>query len=74
MDKLVLGGYEFSSRLLVGTGKYGSNEIIPEVIEASGSEIITMALRRVDLDNKKRKYTYIRTKRYKNTSQHIWGN
>jgi thiazole synthase len=60
MDKLVLGGYEFSSRLLVGTGKYGSNEIIPEVIEASGSEIITMALRRVDLDNEKENIlTYI---------------
>lgn len=51
MDKLILGGHEFNSRLLVGTGKYGSNEILPKVIEESGSEIITMALRRVDLDN-----------------------
>ncbi len=33
MDKLVLGGHEFSSRLLVGTGKYGSNNILPEVIK-----------------------------------------
>ena len=51
MDKLILGGHEFDSRLLIGTGKYGSNEILPKVIEESGSEIITMALRRVDLDN-----------------------
>lgn len=60
MDKLVLGGHEFSSRLLVGTGKYGSNNILPEVIKESGSEIITMALRRVDLDNKQENIlTYI---------------
>lgn len=52
MDKLVLGGHEFDSRLLIGTGKYGSNDILPKVIEESGSEIITMALRRVDFDNK----------------------
>ncbi|MDR1774402.1 MAG: thiazole synthase [Clostridioides sp.] len=51
MDKLVLGGHKFNSRLLVGTGKYGSNKIIPDVIESSGSQIITMALRRVDLEN-----------------------
>lgn len=51
MDKLILGGYEFDSRLLIGTGKYSSNEILPKVIESSNSEIITMALRRVDLDN-----------------------
>lgn len=52
MDKLILKGKEFNSRLLIGTGKYGSNEILPKVIESSGSEIITMALRRVDLDNR----------------------
>ena len=52
MDKLFLKDQEFSSRLLIGTGKYGSNNILPDVIRASGSEIITMALRRVDLDNR----------------------
>ncbi|MGL5749482.1 MAG: thiazole synthase [Paraclostridium sp.] len=51
MDKLILGGYEFDSRLLIGTGKYSSNDILPRVIDESKSEIITMALRRVDLDN-----------------------
>ena len=52
MDKLVLGGHEFTSRLLIGTGKYGSNDILHKVINESESQIITMALRRVDLDNK----------------------
>lgn len=52
MDKLFIGGVELNSRLLIGTGKYGSNKIIPEVINKSGAEIITMAVRRVDLDNK----------------------
>jgi len=60
MDRLTLGGRVFNSRLFVGTGKYGSNDIIPDVINASGSEMITMALRRVDLDNEKENIlTYI---------------
>ena len=62
MDKLVLKGHEFDSRLLIGTGKYGSNDMLPKVIEAGGSEIITMALRRVDLDERNKEeniLTYI---------------
>lgn len=60
MDKLVLGGIEFNSRLLIGTGKYSSNDMLPKVIESSSSEIITMALRRVDLDNEEENIlTYI---------------
>ena len=60
MDKLILGGHEFSSRLLIGTGKFGSNEILPDVIKASNSQIITMAIRKVDLDNPKENIlTYI---------------
>lgn len=51
MDKLILNGHEFNSRFLIGTGKYSSNDMLPRVIESSNSEIITMALRRVDLDN-----------------------
>ncbi len=46
---LVLGGKEFRSRLIVGTGKYGSNELMREAIEASGAEIVTVAVRRVSL-------------------------
>jgi len=46
---LVIGGHSFSSRLLVGTGKYTSNEQTCEALEASGTELVTVALRRVDL-------------------------
>ncbi len=48
-DALVLGGRKFNSRLLVGTGKYRSLEEGREAILRSGAEIVTVALRRVDL-------------------------
>ena len=50
---LVIGGREFRSRLMVGTGKYPSNEVMVEAIEASGAEVVTVAVRRVDLDRSK---------------------
>lgn len=50
-DKLTIAGQEFSSRLLLGTGKFSSNEMMVQSMEASGSQIITVALRRVDLNN-----------------------
>jgi thiazole synthase len=46
---LVLGGKEFSSRLIVGTGKYASNEIMRQAHEESGAQIVTVAVRRVNL-------------------------
>ncbi len=46
---LVLGGKEFRSRLIVGTGKYPSFEIMKEAIEASGAQLVTVAVRRVNL-------------------------
>lgn len=49
---LVIGGREFRSRLLVGTGKYASNEQMAQAIEASGAEIVTVAVRRVDLSRR----------------------
>ncbi|BBO71970.1 thiazole synthase [Desulfosarcina alkanivorans] len=49
-DPLIIGGQEFDSRLLVGTGKYPSDEMIPDIAAASGSRIITVALRRVDFE------------------------
>jgi len=52
MDKLVIAGREFDSRLLVGTGKFASPDIMAEALKASGAEIVTVALRRVDIDNK----------------------
>ncbi|RXI45855.1 thiazole synthase [Clostridium tetani] len=52
MDKLNIGGKQLESRLFIGTGKYGSNEILPKVIESSKSQVITVALRRVDLNSR----------------------
>jgi thiazole synthase len=48
-DLLVLGGRKFKSRLLIGTGKYRTLEEGREAILRSGAEIVTVALRRVDL-------------------------
>jgi len=50
---LVIGGRTFRSRLLVGTGKYADNETMVRAIEASGAEVVTVAVRRVDLDRTK---------------------
>jgi len=46
----VVGGRTFHSRLMVGTGKYRDNDTMVRAIEASGAEIVTVAVRRVDLD------------------------
>ena len=51
-DKLIIGGQELSSRLFVGTGKFHANSIIPQVIRSSGAQVVTVALRRVDLASK----------------------
>jgi thiazole synthase len=47
-DPLIIAGREFRSRLLLGTGKFASNEEMATALEASGTEIVTVALRRVD--------------------------
>lgn len=52
-SKLVIAGREFRSRLMLGTGKFSSNEVMRAALEASGAEIITVALRRADLSGKK---------------------
>jgi len=49
----VVGDREFQSRLMVGTGKYASNELMVQAIEASGAEVVTVAVRRVDLARSK---------------------
>jgi len=48
-DLLEIGGREFRSRLLLGTGKFGSPELMKEALVASGTEIVTVALRRADM-------------------------
>ena len=45
-----IAGRDFRSRLMVGTGKYASNDVMVRAIEASGAEIVTVAVRRVNLD------------------------
>ncbi|MDA2926093.1 thiazole synthase [Acidobacteria bacterium AH-259-G07] len=51
-DKWLIVGREFRSRLIVGTGKYESFEIMRQALEASGAEIVTVAVRRVNLTDK----------------------
>src|SRR5262249_37508326 len=62
---LVLGGKDFTSRLIVGTGKYTSNEIMRQAHEESGAEIVTVAVRRVSLPGKGESILdFIDTKRF----------
>jgi thiazole synthase len=61
---LVIGGKEFSSRLIVGTGKYSSMEIMKQAHEASGAQIITVALRRVSLPSGESLLDHLDTTRY----------
>lgn len=49
-DTLKIGKLEFKSRLMVGTGKYPSNDVMRSAIEASGAQVVTVAVRRVNLD------------------------
>lgn len=51
MDKLIIAERQFDSRLLIGTGKFASSELMAAAIEESGTEIVTVALRRVDIEN-----------------------
>lgn len=51
MEKLIIGGREFTSRLFVGTGKFSSNTLMSEAIAASGSQMVTVALKRIDTTN-----------------------
>jgi thiazole synthase len=54
-DTLVIAGTELRSRLFVGTGKYSDDATMVAALEASGCELVTVALRRLDLDNPKKK-------------------
>src|SRR5258708_12546748 len=51
-SKLKIADREFASRLLVGTGKFASNELMRDALIASGTELVTVALRRADLSGK----------------------
>lgn len=50
VDQLIIGGRKIKSRLFLGTGKFSTHQIIPKLIESSGAEVVTVALRRINLD------------------------
>ena len=52
MKKLIIAGKEFNSRLFLGTGKFNSNTVMEEAILASGCEMVTVAMKRIELDDK----------------------
>ena len=51
MDELFIAERAFNSRLLIGTGKFASSALMAAAVDASGAEIVTVALRRVDIEN-----------------------
>jgi len=54
MDPFVLAGRTFTSRLIVGTGKYPSNAVMVQAHDASGAEMVTVAVRRVNIADRSR--------------------
>lgn len=50
MEKLIIAGKEFSSRLLTGTGKFGNHKLMEAALLASGTELVTVALKRMNVD------------------------
>jgi thiazole synthase len=66
MEKLIIAGREFTSRLLIGTGKYPSNQVMQAAHDASGAEVVTVAVRRVNVTDRSKEslLDYIDPKRY----------
>ena len=61
-----IGRYEFSSRLFVGTGKYETFELMQKALVASGTDCVTVAIRRVNLENPKENLiNFLDLKKYK---------
>ncbi len=63
-NKLKLGKYEFESRLFVGTGKYETMPLMVEALEASGTEVVTVAVRRAKIGENESLLDYIDEKKY----------
>jgi thiazole synthase len=65
MDKLVIAGRTFASRLIVGTGKYSSHAVMAKAHEASGADMVTVAVRRVNISDRSKEslLDYIDTSR-----------
>jgi thiazole synthase len=51
MQALIIAGHTFTSRLFTGTGKFASMSVMEEALQASGTELVTVALKRIDLNN-----------------------
>ena len=66
MDNLVIAGKTFNSRLIVGTGKYSSPSVMVKAHEASGADMITVAVRRVNISDRTKEslLDYIDTSKY----------
>src|SRR5688500_3375611 len=66
MDDLVIAGKSFRSRLIVGTGKYSSPAVMVKAHEASGTDMVTVAVRRVNIADRSREslLDYIDTSQY----------
>ncbi|HEY4491930.1 MAG TPA: thiazole synthase, partial [Acidobacteriota bacterium] len=66
MSPLVIAGKEFRSRLILGTGKYASLDLMKEALDASGTEMVTVAVRRVNLQDRSDRsfFSYIDRNRY----------
>ena len=65
-DKLIIAGREFNSRLMVGTGKYADFQQMARAIETSGAEIVTVAVRRVNISDRSKEslLDYLDTAKY----------
>src|SRR6185436_2267696 len=66
MDPFVIAGREFRSRLIIGTGKYPSHAIMQQAHDASGADMVTVAVRRVNISDRSKEslLDYIDPKRY----------
>src|SRR5262245_47246753 len=66
MDPFIIAGREFTSRLIIGTGKYPSNQVMQAAHEASGADVVTVAVRRVNISDRSKEslLDYIDPKRY----------
>src|SRR6266481_5370083 len=66
MDNLVIAGKSFASRLIIGTGKYTSPPVMVKAHEASGADMVTVAVRRVNISDRSKEslLDYIDTSKY----------
>lgn len=63
-EQLTIGDRTFDSRLILGTGKYENQKVMKEALDASGTELVTVALRRVDLEGEENLLDVIDTDQY----------